>query len=111
MKRFFGFALVVLSLSLPSFAAQKASNISFSTAVKIGSTQVAPGDYKLSWTGTDANVQVTLTQGGKTIVTAAAKLTAAKNGFTSTNTSTVNGAIVLDSILLDKVTLDFSATK
>ena len=109
MKRFFGFALIVLSLSLPSFAAKNSSSISFSTPVKVGATVVAPGDYKISWTGTDANVQVTFSKDNKTIVTVPAKLTEKKNGSASKNTTQEGGATVLKSILLEKVTLDFSA--
>jgi len=105
MKRFFGLVLILASLSLNAFAAGNSKTISFSKAVKVGSTQVAPGEYKVSWTGNDTDVQVAITQNGKAIVTVPAKVEPAKNGFVSLGTRTVNGANVLESIQLEKLNL------
>lgn len=111
MKRFLVIALIVFSFSLPSFAAKNSANVTLGTSVTVGSTQVAAGDYTVSWTGTDANVQVTIAKNGKVLVTVPAKLTPAKNGSTSVSTGTENGVKVLESIMLDKLTLDFSSAK
>jgi hypothetical protein len=105
MKRFFGLVLILASLSLNAFAAGNSKTISFSKAVKVGSTQVAPGEYKVSWTGNDADVQVAITQNGKAIVTVPAKVEPAKNGYVSLGTRTVNGTNVLESIQLEKLNL------
>ncbi len=111
MKRFIGFALAILALSLPAFAAKNSATVNFSTPVTVGSTKLAAGEYKVTWTGADANVQVSIVQSGKTLVTVPAKLVTAKNGFTSINTDTVNGVAVVKTISLDKLTLDLTAAQ
>jgi len=111
MKRIIGFALAILALSFPAFAAKNSVSVNFATPVTVGSTALAAGEYNVSWTGTDANVQVSIVKNNKTLVTVPAKLVAAKNGYTSINTSTANGVAVVKSISLDKLTLDLSAAQ
>ncbi len=60
MKRFFGFALMLALLAAPAFAGGKTQKVTFGTPVQVGSTQVAPGVYDLTYSGTGSNVQVTL---------------------------------------------------
>ena len=105
MKCFFGFALVVLSLSMPAFAAKNSEDMTFTKNVKVGSTQVPAGDYKISWTGTDSNVQVSITQLGKTVVTVPAKLEPRKNPYASLSTANIGGAEVLQAIQFEKLNL------
>jgi hypothetical protein len=108
MKRFFGFALIVALFSIPAIAAKNSQTMSFAAAVKVGSTQIPAGSYKVSWTGTAPSVQVTIAQNGKTLVTVPAKLTPAKNGHVGMSTNTVGGVDILQSIQLDKFSLVFS---
>lgn len=108
MKRFFGFMIVVLSLSIPAFAAKNSSNISIAAATNVGSTKLAAGNYKISWTGSDAAVQVKFEQNGKTLATAPAKVVPAKNNVVSLGTKAVNGVDQLESIQLDKLNLVFT---
>jgi hypothetical protein len=62
----------------------------------------------VSWTGSDANLQVTISKNGKTIATVPAKQVPAKNFATSVSTRNVNGANVLESIQLEKFDLVLS---
>jgi hypothetical protein len=43
-------------------------------SVQIGSTQVAPGDYKVEWSGTGDNVQVNILKGKNVVATTEGKL-------------------------------------
>ena len=69
MKRFFGIALALVLFAAPAFAAGKPQSVTLSNAVQVGSTLVPAGDYKLSWTGTGPDVQATLAQNGKAVIT------------------------------------------
>lgn len=105
MKRFFGFAFVIASLSVPAFAAKNSQNVTFTDAVKVGSTQLPAGDYKVSWTTNGSNAQVTIAEKGKASVTVPAKLIDAKNGHVAVLTNTVGGVAVLETIQLDNLSL------
>jgi len=105
MKRFFGFALLVASLSVPAFAAKNSQNITFTDAVRVGSTQLPAGNYKISWTANGSNAQVTIAEKGANVVTVPAKLVDAKNGHVAVLTNTVGGVQVLESIQLNNLSL------
>ena len=108
MKRFLGIAIILCSLSLPAFAAKNTQKVTFWQATQVGSAQVPAGTYKVSWTGTDSNLQVTINQGKKTVATAPAKLVPAKNLNVSVSTNSENGVEVLQSIQLDNFNLVFT---
>ena len=63
-------------------------NINLANPVQIGSTQVAPGDYKVEWSGTGDNVQVNILKGKNVIATTEGKLVElprkAENGSVTT---------------------------
>lgn len=105
MKRFFGYALLLASLSIPALAAKNSQTIKLDDTLKVGSTQLPAGNYKVTWTGTAPNVQVTIAAKGITPVTVPAKLVDAKNGHVALQTGTVNGVQVLQGIQLDDVSL------
>lgn len=107
MKRFLGYVLILASFSIPAFAAKNSETVTINTPVKVGTTQLPAGDYKVTWTGTGSAVQVTL-QKGKTAVTVPAKATEEKNGRVSLTTDNVNGVAVLESIRLNNLTLNLS---
>jgi hypothetical protein len=68
-------AIATLALSLGAFAKDNHSgNFTVSDNVQVGSTQLAPGDYKAEWTGPDNNLQVVITRHGKTVATAEGKI-------------------------------------
>jgi hypothetical protein len=104
MKRFFGIALMLVLVSAPAFASNKPATVNFAGAVKIGSTQLPAGDYKLTWTGTGSDVQVTLTHNDKAVVTFPAKAVEGKYSPEVT-TNTQGGVDVLESIQLNNVIL------
>jgi len=105
MKRFFGFALMLVLLSAPAFASGNSQTVNLSGAVTLGSTQLAAGDCKVTWTGAGPDVQVTITQKGNTSVTVPAKLLKAKNGHKAITTDTKGGVDILQTIELDNLTL------
>jgi len=75
-------ALALLS-PLGAFAQEKSHHsVDISDTVKIGNTQLKPGDYKVEWQGMGPNVQVSFLQYGKTIATAPATLQTNDNQVT-----------------------------
>jgi len=105
MKRFIGFASMLVLLAAPAFGkSTKTQTVVIPQNVQVGSTQLPAGTYKLAYTGSGSDVQVTLTQAGKTVVTFAAKAVEQKNN-PGVDLNTNAGVTRLDSINLDKVSL------
>ena len=107
MKRFFGFALLLVLFSVPAFAGKNSDTVNIPSKVTVGTTQIPAGSYKLTWTGSGSDVQLTLAS-GKTLVTVPAKVVAEKNGATGVITNTESGAEVLRTIHLSKLSLVLS---
>lgn len=69
------FALLAFILSLSAFAKDRnEGKFTLSQAAQIGSTQLKPGDYKVTWDGTGSDVQVKILQGKNVVATTSAKL-------------------------------------
>lgn len=69
-------AFAAIALSLCAFAKDGHSgDFTVSDKVQVGSTQLAPGDYKAEWTGPADNVKIVITQHGKTVATTEGKVT------------------------------------
>ena len=109
MKRFLGYAAVLALLSAPAFAAKNSETISLAGPVTVGTTQLPAASYKVTWTATGSNAQVTL-EHGKSVVTLPAKIVDQKNSLNSVLTSTKGGTSVLEGINLSKVTLVFTSS-
>ncbi len=107
MKRYFGFALMLALLSVPAFAAKNSKTVTLPGNVKIGSTALPAGSYKVTWTGSGTDVQVTLAQGSKTLATVPAKIVEEKHSFVGVTTSTQSGVELLQAIQLDNISLVF----
>ena len=105
MKRLMGIALIVGSLALPALAAKNSQTLTIAQPAKVGTSLLAAGDVKVSWTGTGSNVQVTLVQQGKAPVTVTAKMVDTKNGHVGVVTDSANGVDILQSIELHDFTL------
>jgi len=105
MKRFFGYAIILTLLSVPAFAAKNSQNITISSPVKVGNTQLPAGQYKVTWTGTAPAVQVTIAAKGLGTVTVPAKEVDTKNGRVALQINSANGVSVLQAIQLDNLTL------
>ena len=106
MKRFFGYAIILASLSVPSLAANNSKNVNLTSPATVGSTKLPAGQYRVSWTGTGSAVQVTIAAKGKATVTVPAKAVETKNGQTAMRFSTVNGVNELKDIMFDNLTLE-----
>ena len=88
MKRLVGFVFLFATLSIPGFARSgNSATVKFSTSLRIGAKDIAPGDYKMTWTGLGPEVQVSFSQGKKVIVTAPAKLVQQQNDGIAENTA------------------------
>ena len=113
MKRLSLFALILALTSAPAFAAKASETVNFPDAVKIGTTQLPAGDYKVSWDGTGSNVQVTLEQKGAkhpATATIAAKVVEQRNshaGYTVNSTSGVNS---VETLQFSKYNVVFAGT-
>jgi len=110
MKRYFGFLIVLVLACAPVFAASDSQSVNIPSAVKVGATQIAPGTYKVSWTGAGSDVQVTLAKNGKTVATIPAKMVSERNQYSGVSTQTQGGAQVLQAIQLNTVTLVLNDT-
>ena len=112
MKRFLGYAAILVLLSAPAFAAKNSSTITINQAVTVGTTQLPAAEYRISWTGTGSNAQVTFenVKDVKSTVTVPAKVVDQKNAVNSVLTSTKGGTNVLEGINLNKVTLVLTST-
>ncbi|HEY2858157.1 MAG TPA: hypothetical protein VGJ21_07055 [Terracidiphilus sp.] len=113
MKRCFGFALLLSLLSIPAFAAKNEQSVTFDNTVTVGSTKLPAGQYKVSWTGTAPNVQVTLVQKDARhplAATASATLTDEKHGQVQFTTGDQSGVTTLKQLQLRSVSLVFTSS-
>ena len=105
MRRFA--TLIVLStlIAATALAADSGSGkIRLDSEVKVGATELPAGDYKVTWTGSGANTEVTLAQ-GKTKVTTSAQVVAVSRKTDAISTKSENGARVLTEIQFRNETL------
>jgi hypothetical protein len=111
MKKLLGFALMCALFSTPLFAANlfasKGTTVNIPDTVTVGSTQIAAGEYKLSYEGTGPAVKVTLVKHGSSPVVLDAKFVEGKNNGPSVTTATVNGVRTLQQIDIKGATLVF----
>lgn len=106
MKRIASFASMLVLLAAPAFAAgNKPQNIEIPQTVQVGTAQLPAGNYKLAYTGTGSNVQVTLTQGKKTVLTFPATAVDKKTANPGVDVVTNGNTTSLKSIFLSNVTL------
>jgi hypothetical protein len=104
MKRFLG-SVVLLALSSSLAYAKNSQTVNIGETITVGAAQLAPGDYKVSWTGTGPEVQVTLSRYGKAVVTVPAKVVEQRNVTPSVSTHSQGGVTLLESIGLSDMSL------
>ena len=75
-------ALVLLSVSAWAGGKMEA-NIQIYQTVHLGSTVLAPGEYKMTWTESGSSAEVTFSQGKKVISTVPAQATHERSGYRS----------------------------
>jgi hypothetical protein len=113
VKRLSYCAIILAFLSIPAFAAKNTQTVNFSDAVRVGSTQLPAGNYKVTWDGTGSNVQVTLEQKGAShpaTVTVAAKVVEQKNDRNGFRIDTKGGVNTLMAIQFSKFDVDLNTT-
>lgn len=86
-------AAVLLLLPLSAFARSKDSgSLSLTSPIKVGNTQLEPGNYQVRWSGTANKVTVDILQKNKTMATSQGKLVElpkpAQNNSVQTNNLT-----------------------
>jgi hypothetical protein len=101
-------ALVLLSVS--GWASDKMkANIQIYNTVNVGSTQLAPGEYQLTWTGSGTNAEATFSHGKKVIATVPAQVTQARSGYSGPALYTDTASNRLTGVELSKVSLSFTS--
>jgi hypothetical protein len=101
-------ALVLLSVS--GWASDKMkANIQIYNTVNVGSTQLAPGEYQLTWTGTGTNAEAIFLQGKKVIATVPAQVTEERSGYSGPALQTDSVSNTLIGVELPKVSLSFTS--
>jgi hypothetical protein len=105
MKRLLSILTVASLMTVAAFAVDAGSGtVRLDSAVKVGSTNLPAGNYKVTWTGSGDNAQVTLKQ-GKYTVTTPAQVVDAKHSKDAFATKTDNGTRVLTEIQFKDKTL------
>ncbi len=87
-----GAALVgLLLLPASAFARDKnEGNLKLFDTVRVGSTQLQPGNYKVEWNGARPTVNVDILQDKKTVATTSAKLVGYTSGYDEVVTEPAN---------------------
>ena len=110
MKRFSSLLILSTLLAVTAFAAEGGSGkVTLDSAVKLGSTELPARDYKVTWTGSGDNAQVTLKQ-GNIIATTTAQVVAARHANEAIATRDENGSRVLTQIQFRDKTLVLQPT-
>lgn len=105
MRRTASLMILLTMVSAAALAADGGSGkIRLDSAVKVGSTELPAGEYKVTWTGTGDNAQVTLTQ-GKTKATATGQVVEVRRNADAFATKSENGSRVLTEIQFRDKTL------
>ena len=105
MKRIATTLFLSTLIAVTAFAADSGSGkISLDSAVKVGTTELPAGNYKVTWTGSPNDSQVTLTQ-GKTKVTTTAQVETIRRNVDAISTKSENGSRVLTEIQFRDKTL------
>jgi hypothetical protein len=74
--------VVLVLLSVSAWAGDKMkANVQIDHTVHVGSTQLAPGAYKMTWTESGSKAEVTFSQGKKVIATVPAEATQERSGY------------------------------
>ncbi|HWY99827.1 MAG TPA: hypothetical protein VNX17_02030 [Edaphobacter sp.] len=110
MKRSLGFAMMLTLLSALAFASRNSETVNIPAPMKAGSTQLAAGNYDVTWTGTGPNIQVTFTsmQNHKILATVPAQLVVESNKYEGLDTNTQGSIATLESIHMRNMTLVFA---
>lgn len=107
----FTLSIVVLVLvSVSAWANDKMkANIQIGQTLHVGSTQLDPGEYKMTWTESGSNSEVTFSQGKKVIATVPAQATHERSGYHGPVLRTNSVSNTLIGVDLPEVSLSFTS--
>ena len=101
---------VLVLLSVGAWAGDKMrANIQIDETLHVGSTQLAQGAYKMTWTESGSNAEVTFSQGKKVIATVPAHVTQVRSGYHSPVVHTDRSTSSLIAVELPEVSLSFTS--
>jgi hypothetical protein len=106
-KRALAFTFIFAILPFAANAASKnTANIVLDSNVTVGTTELPKGTYKVVWTGTDTNAQVTFTNRNLT-KTVPAQIVEGRNNLEAELTDSKDNKTILTGIQLKDATLKF----
>jgi len=104
--------VVMVLLSVSAWAGDKMkANIQINQTLHVGSTQLDPGEYKMTWTESGSNAVVTFSQGKKVIATVPAQASQERSGFRSPALRINGVSSTLVGVDLPEVSLSFTSEK
>ena len=107
-SKFMFATFAVLLFSLSGWASDKMrANIQIYETVHIGSTELAPGEYKMTWTQSGSDAEVTISRGKRVIATVAARVAEVRSGYSSPVLDTDGASNTLIGVDLPKVSISF----
>jgi hypothetical protein len=102
--------VVLVLLSVSGWASDKMkANLQIYQTVHVGSTQLAPGEYRMTWTGSGSTAEVTFSQGKKVIATVPAQVTQVRSGYDKPALDTDSTSNTLNGVELPKVSFSFAS--
>jgi len=102
--------VALLLLSVSAWAGDKMkADIQIDQTLHVGSTQLAPGACKMTWTESGSNAEVTFSQGKNVIATVPAHVTQARSGFHSPAIHSNSSTSTLVEVELPEVSLSFTS--
>ena len=109
-NRFTSAILVVLLFSLSGWAGGKMSaTIHLYETLHVGSTELAPGEYKMTWTQSGSNAEVTFSQNKRVIATVPARVAEVRSGYSDPVVEINTTSNTLDEVNLPKVSISFGS--
>jgi hypothetical protein len=105
-KRALAFTFIFALLPFAANAAQNSAHVVIDNNVSVGTTELPKGTYKVVWTGTDPNVQVTFTN-GKWTKTVPAHLAEGRNNTEAELTDVKGDKTFLTALQFHNATLQF----
>jgi len=103
-------AAALVLLSVTGWASDKMkAKIQIDQSVFVGATQLTPGEYKMSWTESGPNAEVTFSQGNKVIATVPAQVAQVRSGYPGPALHTDIASHALTEVELPKVSFSFTA--
>src|SRR5262245_2919394 len=108
VRNFISGAVLMALLFVTGWAADSMkATIRLFQPVKLGSAQLAPGEYKMTWQGTGSQVEVTFSQGKKALVTVPAQVVQERSGYRNPAVQTNSKTNALTGVALPTMSFSF----